>query len=220
MKKVRRNIIKDILPLYVDDVVSADTKNMVEEHLKSCEECRKEAVLLRKDIVLPVAVETQRAEVKVLKSLKKQYNNKRIITAVISVLLVIGILSGIYTVLVFPENIIPYDTSKIKIEELDGKIYASYSGSDLDGSVGLNPTLMEVDGEEKNVAMFYFYESPWSNLTAGFQKEQEKHMYFIGNMDEIEEVYYGEFDNKRLVEFEKLSDLMEEPELVWKKYDN
>ncbi len=33
MKKISCNIIKDVLPLYLDDVVSEDTKNMVEEHL-------------------------------------------------------------------------------------------------------------------------------------------------------------------------------------------
>lgn len=219
MKKISCNIIKDILPLYVDDVVSDDTKQMVEEHLKCCEECRKEASMLKKDIVLPIAVEAQKAEINVLKSLKKQYKNKKVITAIISVVIAIGILCGIYTALVLPENVIPYDTSKIKIEELDGKLYASYGGSDFDGSVGLNPTLVEIDGEKKKVAMFYFYESPWSNWAAKFQKEQEKHMYFIGNVDEIDEVCYGEFDIKHLAErgVEEFPEVIEESELVWKK---
>lgn len=34
MKEISCDIIKDILPLYVDDVVSDDTKKMVEEHLE------------------------------------------------------------------------------------------------------------------------------------------------------------------------------------------
>ena len=41
MKKITCEIIKDILPLYVDDVVSADTRTMVEEHLAECESCKK-----------------------------------------------------------------------------------------------------------------------------------------------------------------------------------
>ena len=43
MKKITCEIIKDILPLYVDDVVSADTRTMVEAHLAECESCKKEA---------------------------------------------------------------------------------------------------------------------------------------------------------------------------------
>ena len=34
------NIIRDILPLYIEDMVSADTAAFVEEHLETCAECR------------------------------------------------------------------------------------------------------------------------------------------------------------------------------------
>lgn len=36
------NIIKDLLPLYVDEVCSEDSKKIVEEHLKDCDNCQKE----------------------------------------------------------------------------------------------------------------------------------------------------------------------------------
>lgn len=36
------NIIKDLLPLYVDNVCSNDTRTLVESHLKECENCQKE----------------------------------------------------------------------------------------------------------------------------------------------------------------------------------
>ena len=36
------NIIRDILPLYADKMVSADTASFVEEHLTGCAECRAE----------------------------------------------------------------------------------------------------------------------------------------------------------------------------------
>ena len=35
MEKINCNVIQDILPLYIDDVVSDDTKELVEEHLKT-----------------------------------------------------------------------------------------------------------------------------------------------------------------------------------------
>ena len=37
MEKINCNVIQDILPLYIDDVVSDDTKELVEEHLQNCE---------------------------------------------------------------------------------------------------------------------------------------------------------------------------------------
>ena len=51
MKQISCNVIKDILPLYLDDVVSQDTREMVEEHLESCDACRKEACVDRKSVV-------------------------------------------------------------------------------------------------------------------------------------------------------------------------
>ncbi|MBQ2755397.1 MAG: zf-HC2 domain-containing protein, partial [Oscillospiraceae bacterium] len=36
------SIVRDILPLYVEDMVSADTSAFVEEHLEKCAECREE----------------------------------------------------------------------------------------------------------------------------------------------------------------------------------
>ena len=37
--KVSCDIIRDILPLYAEDMVSEDTKGMVEEHLCECPDC-------------------------------------------------------------------------------------------------------------------------------------------------------------------------------------
>ena len=36
------DIIKDLLPLYHDEVCSDDSKTMIEEHLSHCENCRNE----------------------------------------------------------------------------------------------------------------------------------------------------------------------------------
>jgi len=36
------NIIKDLLPLYIDNVCSEDSKKLIENHLKDCNECNKE----------------------------------------------------------------------------------------------------------------------------------------------------------------------------------
>ena len=46
------NIIRDILPLYADKMVSADTASFVEEHLIGCAECRAELEKLKVTDVL------------------------------------------------------------------------------------------------------------------------------------------------------------------------
>lgn len=41
MDKIHCEIIRDLLPLYVDDVCSEKSRILIEKHLKECEECRK-----------------------------------------------------------------------------------------------------------------------------------------------------------------------------------
>lgn len=53
MNKITCNVIKDILPLYIDGVVSEDTQKIVEEHLEECSLCRDEINKLKKTLVIP-----------------------------------------------------------------------------------------------------------------------------------------------------------------------
>ena len=44
------NIVKDIISLYVEDMVSRDTRTFIEEHLEHCPECRSELEHIRKPV--------------------------------------------------------------------------------------------------------------------------------------------------------------------------
>ena len=79
--KINCNIIRDILPLYVDGVVSADTSALVEEHLTECEDCRQEAERMKAHMSLPDSGEVEEAEAKVIKDFKKEFRKKSRINA-------------------------------------------------------------------------------------------------------------------------------------------
>ena len=53
MERVSCNSIRDMLPLYIDEVVSAETREMVETHLKGCEVCRRELEDMKQPVTLP-----------------------------------------------------------------------------------------------------------------------------------------------------------------------
>ena len=67
------NIIKDILPLYVEDMVSADTSAFVEEHLEKCAECRAELEDMKKSNGLEKNNVSVEDEVMPLKAFKKKW---------------------------------------------------------------------------------------------------------------------------------------------------
>ena len=77
------NIIRDILPLYVEDMVSADTSAFVEEHLEKCAECRAELEDMKKSNGLEknnVSVEDEFMPLKAFK--KKWYRQLNLIMTV------------------------------------------------------------------------------------------------------------------------------------------
>lgn len=80
--KINCNIIRDILPLYVDGVVSADTSALVEEHLTECEDCRQEAERMKAHMNLPDSGEVEAAEAKVIKDFGKAFRKKSRINAI------------------------------------------------------------------------------------------------------------------------------------------
>ena len=41
MSKISCDVTKDLLPVYLDDVCSQESKSLVEEHLRECTECKK-----------------------------------------------------------------------------------------------------------------------------------------------------------------------------------
>ncbi len=108
MKKMNCNIIKDILPLYLDDVVSNDTREMVEEHLENCESCRKEKTLLEQKAALPANKEVQLAEARILKNLKKQIHLKKIAVSIVSVIAAVTVTVIFYLFLTALKFYIPY----------------------------------------------------------------------------------------------------------------
>ena len=55
--KITCNIIEDLLPLYVDDMVSEDSRKLVEEHLKECPACRK----MQEEMMTVLIVEPMKA---------------------------------------------------------------------------------------------------------------------------------------------------------------
>jgi predicted anti-sigma-YlaC factor YlaD len=97
-------IIKDLLPLYHDDVCSKESKNMVEEHLQECESCRNELQAMDSELPISNRVENL-AEAEVVQKLSKNWRKGMIksvlkgvfftLVTVIIILLIIYIFVGI-----------------------------------------------------------------------------------------------------------------------------
>lgn len=196
MKEINCSIIRDILPLYVDEVVSADTKELVEEHLAECEACRRWEQTMRQPVNLPVAEGLQREEAEAFKKLKKTLRNRKFRVSVISALLTVVVLAGAYCALIIPSRCIPYDPQHIKVYEENGVVYAEYEGIEI---AGWNYTQLESsEYKGKTHQIFYLEENGWSKFIQPMLNrinppDESERRSVIGNADEIQAVYYGEF---------------------------
>lgn len=84
--KITCNIIRDILPLYAEDLASEDTKKLVDEHLCGCDECTRELGILKKVQVIPVDKDTGG-----LKKVKKTIVIRRVVAVITALLMVLSI---------------------------------------------------------------------------------------------------------------------------------
>ena len=68
--KVPCDIIEDLLPLYHDDVCSEDSRNMVNEHLQTCEKCRMLLSMMDENIEEAAFLDSDRP----MKAMKKAWD--------------------------------------------------------------------------------------------------------------------------------------------------
>lgn len=75
------SIIKDLLPLYVEDMVSGETRDFIEEHLSNCPECKAELDSLKEGTPLSSIEDnhtdksgTAKPFKKIMKKMSRQFN--------------------------------------------------------------------------------------------------------------------------------------------------
>lgn len=92
------NIIRDILPLYIEDMVSADTAAFVEEHLEKCAECRADLENSKKiSQIEEVSLAEQDKDILPLRTIKKKWQRKKVVLICTTVLITILIsVIGLY----------------------------------------------------------------------------------------------------------------------------
>lgn|GEM_PF-1933717 len=81
------NVIKDLLPLYAEGLVSQESKELIQEHLSGCEGCKKELEALEKSPKLPLDVDTTG-----LKQISDMIRKKRILSVLTAVMTLVAVL--------------------------------------------------------------------------------------------------------------------------------
>lgn len=115
-------IVKDLLPLYADEVCSFESKKFVAEHLNECDECCKELESFTLDVKT-----TSADEKKAVKTFKKK-TERKVAVKVISVILAVCIgVFGAYNVYWYAAFKAPFN----KYEKLANEYFHEYKENNI-----------------------------------------------------------------------------------------
>ena len=226
--KITCNIIEDLLPLYVDDMVSEDSRKLVEEHLKGCPDCRKmQEEMMRENRLTAVkkddnSVQINKTEAEPLKKIRRRIRKKRILSVILAVVLVAAAGGAGHYWYYDKENYISWDEANISVK--DGKVYSTVS------PLGRLKSILSVD--QKN--MFYMMsETMWTRRQYPSDPDTENELWSLQDFQEahdrsddavtdetslpsgIENVYYVDPENVK--EACKLWDYQDDPQEAQKK---
>ena len=182
-------IIRDLLPLYADDVVSRESKVLISEHLAACGACKDELAKLQGEVR---KLHANNAKVNVLKSMKRKICRRNVLVSLCSIVAVIAIAAGVFHWILLPQTPIPYEAGLLKAQvnitkvayDQDGHLMvitepnstvATYEEREVIDIISFRKTAnrsatfanIEENGENVRLAFVNFTESLLSKLEPG-----------------------------------------------------
>lgn len=120
--KISCNMIRDILPLYVEDMASQDTRDLVEEHIASCENCKKRLEEMRTFEEPPVDT-----DIAPLRNIQNTLRKKKLQTIILSVMVTLVFAVVTIAYLTTPAYISYNENAVSIIEKDDGTVLLNFS---------------------------------------------------------------------------------------------
>ena len=176
--KYECDIVKDLMPLYIDDLLSEISKRFVEDHINSCESCRAYYEKLSKEVKIPISRESRFSDLKPIEYLKENLS-KKIIKKVLATLLVVGLCVGSFLFTYLYK--LPVDPQMMEFYEKDNYLMMKYQEKgDILFSAGY--------GQNDGTWTVNFSQTPWERYIAPLYKK-EKYVFDFMRLDMVDKVY-------------------------------
>lgn len=213
--KYKCNIIKDLLPLYVEDVTSQDSNKIIEEHLKECEECKKHYEELKDGSFIEELKEEQVNEEnpkKTMKTIKKKIILGKLFFALISAIVVIITLFSTYSYM--NNKIVPiqYDNN-ISVIERNGNIYAVLKNNTYINAKSKSVEITNEEGKTEKFLYFYFSTTLWESTFKPLSDYYTEYILIPSDKEKADKIYYYVGDYTDLEEKENIENVT----IMWEK---
>ena len=151
--KITCEIIKDLLPLYFDEVCSEDSKKLVEDHLSGCVDCRKELEYMGGELAHSIEIEKE----KIMKSSSKAIKRIKIEHIVIGILIA-ALFVSIHTFVKYQKDSQVGTTKALREERLQEANHSSVQIKDeyyVDDTENIIICTFDIyDGQQSGIAFF------------------------------------------------------------------
>lgn len=112
------NVIRDLLPLYAEDMVSEDSEKLVRDHIARCPACRDNLTAMRVPIEFPPEPNPER-----LKNLGKRMLQRTILLVMVMIFFVSTMVTWVLAVVSWCSIPVSLEDVQYAIVQEDGKIY-------------------------------------------------------------------------------------------------
>lgn len=182
MKVVSCEVIQDLIPLYVEDMLSEDSKKLVETHLDECEECREYLETLRTMNSLPIETDTQP-----LKKIQKNIQKKKWYAVIIAVLITL-LLGTVMTIFTTSPKYIPYSDEVVTINESENGLISVAFNDEIAGYD------IKSDSSESGQGTIY-YLTTWTTTWHQFTQADTLSPFVLNlNGEPVKSIYYYQTD--------------------------
>lgn len=180
--KVTCNVIKDVFPLYVENMLSDDSGAMVEEHIEHCQECKNYLDELKTFNQMPVDTNATP-----LLKIKSTLRKKKILTIIFSMMFAIIALVITIAFLTAPEYI-PYSEGSVAINEIgNGAVLAKFEDTVYGYDINSYPT-------DDNTGYVYHI-TTWNSIwNKNIKKSNANNTILNPNGENVVSVYYYQTD--------------------------
>lgn len=212
-------IIRDLLPLYCDDICSNASKTAVEEHTADCVECFEKLNKMKKESVrITTDPNEEKTNKKVIKKVKRTIIIKRIIAVFVAIAITIA--TGLFTATkIFESKPVEYfDGIADAYVNEDGNPIVKIYVDGYDNCISRTAVITE-NGKEKEIICMFTFSTIWDKIQNKGKIYEEKFDITYNGVHErkkCDAIYYYIWDNpmfEEIPDFESV--LKEKGHLIW-----
>ena len=209
-------MIRDLLPLYLDGVCSDESRTAVEQHLAECADCKVYFDSLKDGAdSLPIETSHEQQKARSFMAVRKKIRAKQIIAAAISAAALIFAAVLTPFLLNMNKKAVIYDGNNMRVTMTDGSLVGRVSGT-LPSTVHIK----RVETADGSCLFFSIYDTLWNDLITTKKSFTE---YVLcpedRSAEQVVRVYYYTGDDTGLESMseEELQKVIDRSNLLWSK---